>query len=716
MKRKLDLAEILRITKDKLLPRYINSLVDLTVFGLIIAVSYTAYRIRIWFFIKEMFKDLSELSFGAYIILCARTDALMLLFSLGVLLCLFISINRAVLRYAAASVFTVASAICLLIGTVVFNIYETTMQKSLLTEEIASEWTSIIKSMMSEVSISFFIAILLITGSVIASSLILAKRKKKVTSAYSILKTAWPVVVTILLLLCIILTGKESQLYDTAKSITSMNEKQAYATLREISMNPNYNILFEQNYNKKQPIRNENITSENFSFGLNTDSLETHRRKERINILPRGKNYNIIVYLFESTHSKRVDMKINERFVTPVWQRLMNNSIRAKNHYANYPLSANALLSVLSSAYGHPGRKLIIQNYPKIPLKTIPEILRDKGYNSFLIHSGNLKYVNQIEFLRDRFDKITDYAKLSSRRPYNYDVGWGLDERAMTEPVIEFINECKGKPFFITMMPVNPHHPYSIPEKDAAEAEAFRIAGNANFSMSRREKNVINYLNSLHYADAALGQLIDSLEANGMMENTLLFLLADHGEAFYEHKGNYNHPFFLYEENVHVPFVIYNKGLIPHPIDIHGITRHIDILPTIMDLLDIKTTPEQDGVSILSGGREQLAVLHTNWKYDFLGVRDAKWKYIRRMSDSFEELYDLDSDPLETNNLSTMYPDIIKRYNEFTDKSRTYSTAYYEHVLAGIRSNNHKSIFDIDEITFEEYQELQSKKNPKENH
>ena len=651
-----------------------------------------------------MFKELHELSFTTYIMLSGRADAIMLLFSLIVLLCIFLFIGNKAVKYIFASIFTVANTIGLITGIVLFSMYETTMQKSMWTDEIAAELFALVKSMMSEVPIYLFIALAVVTASVIVASLILSKRT---TSKKWHL---WPLFAAIILTLCIVFTGRESQLLNTAKSITAMNEKQAFTTLREISMNPNFNILFEKNYNKKQNISNIETLGD-FSFGLNTDSLEIQKRKERINILPRGRKYNIIIYLFESTHNSRLDMQIDGRSITPTWQRLMKNGIRARNHYANYPLSANALLSVLSSAYAHPGRELILQKYPKAPLKTIPETLRKQGYKSLIIHSSSLNYVNQIEFLKDRFDTIIDGAILSKMPPYNYTVGWGLDERVMTSPIIDFIKECGSNPFFVTVMPINPHHPYSIPEKNAIETEFFRIAGRDSNDETRRSQNITNYLNSLHYADAALGHLVDALEENNMMENTLLFVIADHGEAFYEHKGNYNHPFFIYDENVHVPFVIYNKSLITRPIDIYSVTRHIDVFATIEDLLNIDSSPMQEGVSILSGGREQLAPLHTNYRYDFLGIRDGKWKYIRRMTDSFEELYDLNTDPQEAKNISDIYPDISKRYRDFTDKYRTYSIAYYNKVLEGMTPDKHKNFFDVDEMTFEEYQEAKNKKN-----
>jgi len=81
---------------------------------------------------------------------------------------------------------------------------------------------------------------------------------------------------------------------------------------------------------------------------------------------------------------------------------------------------------------------------------------------------------------------------------------------------------------------------------------------------------------------------------------------------------------------VHVPFLIYNKELFDAPEYFEGITRHIDVLPTILDILGIPQRPEQEGVPVLSEHAEQMAVLHTSWKDDYMGIVDQQWKYIRR--------------------------------------------------------------------------------------
>ncbi|OHD33790.1 MAG: hypothetical protein A2004_08825 [Spirochaetes bacterium GWC1_61_12] len=402
----------------------------------------------------------------------------------------------------------------------------------------------------------------------------------------------------------------------------------------------------------------------------NTDSLESPQAERYLPTLPKGP-YNVILYFFESTSWRYWDLEFGGQKLLPTMHRLAEHGLLLRNHYSNFPLSANTMYSVLSSRYSMYGKSMIFGEYHDIDVGTMMEVLSDNGYATGLIHTGDLQYAARDDFIAGRgIDHVVLYADLKRGREREANVGWGADERLMIEPAAEWI-AGRTTPYFLMVIPVNPHHPYAVPD------DFPRLVDADAPGLSDSERNWRNYLNSLHFADAAMGQLVDKLEKRGAMDNTVFVMVTDHGEAFYQHRGNYNHPLFIYEENVHVPALFYSPSLFPRPLVLESVTRHVDIMPSLLDLLRIPDNRQRDGESIFSRSRQKMAVFHTAWNEEFMGVRDGRWKYIQRMADARDELYDLSADPDEIQNLAGQYPEITARYRQVTNGMVDYLVDQY---------------------------------------
>jgi arylsulfatase A-like enzyme len=401
-----------------------------------------------------------------------------------------------------------------------------------------------------------------------------------------------------------------------------------------------------------------------------TDSLEAAGADRFLPIIEKGRR-NVILYFFESTSWAYYGLEIGGKSVMPALRDLASRGLLLENHYSNYPLSANTLYSVLSSRYSMYGKSMIFSEYYDVDVRTLPEVLSEAGYATCFIHTGDLLYASRDKFLADRdIDELILHDELVKDPRYRKDVGWGADERAMIDPAIGWI-KARDRPYLLMMAPVNPHHPYAAPELFE------RVADPDEPGIGDAERTWRNYLNSLHYSDAALGLLVAALEREGLMEGTVLVVVTDHGEAFHQHRGNYNHPLFVYEENVHVPALFYGPGIIPAGAVMESITRHVDIMPSILDLLGLLDSGRRDGESIFSRSKEKMAVFHTSWNDELMGVRDGRWKYIERMKDSVQELYDLESDPREARNVALENPEIALRYRGVADGMAAYMIDQY---------------------------------------
>jgi arylsulfatase A-like enzyme len=181
------------------------------------------------------------------------------------------------------------------------------------------------------------------------------------------------------------------------------------------------------------------------------------------------------------------------------------------------------------------------------------------------------------------------------------------------------------------------------------------------------------YAAAVAYLDFRIGQLLQHLKDIGAYDNTLVIITADHGENFGEHHLAY-HLFCLYDTLIHVPLFMSCPALLPRSKRISDMVSLVDVLPTILELLDLeKEAPNVEGTSLVpfSGGKYHDEVFAEFGKpqsmvkrlaaefsgHDFSPfdrglqcVRTDDYKLIAA-SDGAEELYDLNSDPAETHNL-----------------------------------------------------------------
>jgi choline-sulfatase len=230
------------------------------------------------------------------------------------------------------------------------------------------------------------------------------------------------------------------------------------------------------------------------------------------------------------------------------------------------------------------------------------------------------------------------------------------DRRTGDLVVADAVAWLKGKSrFFAWVHLYDPHAPYEPPSPFKEQ-----YAGRP-------------YDGTVAWSDELVGRLIAALRENNALENTLVVVTSDHGEALGEH-GEDVHGYFIYEATLRVPLVIRGPGVTAGT-RLGGVARTIDLYPTIVEMFGLQPSPslrptsrehEPSGKSLaaalrLGGGRmhdepsfaESLVpLLHYGWS-DLRSVRDGRWKYILAPR---PELYDLDRDPGELHNVIDAEP------------------------------------------------------------
>ena len=342
-----------------------------------------------------------------------------------------------------------------------------------------------------------------------------------------------------------------------------------------------------------------------------------------------ARGFNVVMVSLESTAAQYLSLYGGEYDVMPNLTVLARRALVFDNAYAVYPESIKGLFSVLCSEY--PAFDSQPEQYERVGCQAIAAILADAGYRTALFHSGRFGYLGMESIIRHRgYQTLEDAGDIGG----NHNSSFGVDEPATVSRMLAWIDTLPhGQRFFLTYLPIAGHHPYATPEPGPFDGTV----------------EINQYRNALHYGDVSLGALVAGLRARGLDQNTLWIIYGDHGEAFHQHTGNYGHTFFLYEENVHVPFII--AGLIETQQRVRKPVSLVDSAPTILDLLGIASPPSYQGRTMLDHA-PRMALFLADYSLGLLGLRDGPWKFVHETGSGRSKLFDLAKDPRELSDVS----------------------------------------------------------------
>lgn len=179
----------------------------------------------------------------------------------------------------------------------------------------------------------------------------------------------------------------------------------------------------------------------------------------------------------------------------------------------------------------------------------------------------------------------------------------------------------------------------------------------------------------VHRVDDAVGRLLDGLKDAGVYDDALIVFASDHGDEFLEH-GSLGHSPQLYDELVHVPLIIKPPADEPrkHVDTVDSSVSYLDLAPTILTMADAPVPEEMVGNSVarsLETGQTERDVAPSEFLHEderLFSVRNSAWKFIRDEVHGREELYDLERDPHETNDVRAKESNQASQLRAFIDQ------------------------------------------------
>jgi arylsulfatase A-like enzyme/Tfp pilus assembly protein PilF len=316
---------------------------------------------------------------------------------------------------------------------------------------------------------------------------------------------------------------------------------------------------------------------------------------------------------------------------TPNLDRLCGESVRFPQATTASPITTPSHATIMTGLY--PSNHGVSDfGVPLAPSKTtLAQVLKTEGYRTAAFIGAVVLDGKSLAPGLDRGFDHFDYF------PPKHGTGhWDVLERrgeVVLQHASEWLAKNQQRPRFVWLHFYDPHDPYEAPKPFAGSTRS-------------------SYDDEIAYADAQLGKLIALLKAQGRYESSLILVMSDHGEGLGEHKES-THGIFLYDSTLRIPLVIKLSGREAKALPDLRQASTADVLPTILDILQIKQTVQTDGTSLFSKVEPTQRISETDYPLRFgwaplRAVRTAEHKYIDAPRPEF---YDLKQDAAESNNI-----------------------------------------------------------------
>ncbi|MGD0576852.1 MAG: LTA synthase family protein [Candidatus Staskawiczbacteria bacterium] len=372
------------------------------------------------------------------------------------------------------------------------------------------------------------------------------------------------------------------------------------------------------------------------------------------------KGKNLIIIQVESLENCVIDQTIGGEEITPNLNQLAKDGLYFNNYYTQDGPgnTADAEFSTMDSLYPLYDDVVFI-NYAKNQYHALPQLLANNGYKTYSLHGDVPTFWNRSNIYPGLgYQKMFDLDDYVVTRPVGdgpSDLG---DEDLFSQSLPRL--ESFKQPFMATLITMSSHTPFILP----TDLQTLNVPSQTNLTQTQWE-----YLQSVHYADKAIGEFIDGLKKDGLYDNSLIFIWGDHGSftnislALGQDKNT------LPElANSQVPMIILAPGLNSKGAD-NIPSSHLDIYPTITNLLGIATpqtvlgqdlfnttTPVETHFKLISGGID--AILTPNMAYqagtdgEFSEGSCESWPDQKSLPiNNCQDLYNRQSDSLKASNI-----------------------------------------------------------------
>ena len=400
---------------------------------------------------------------------------------------------------------------------------------------------------------------------------------------------------------------------------------------------------------------------------------------------------NVVWFCLDTLRSDHLGCYDYFRSTSPTIDRLANEGVLFPQSRANAVATGPGFTSMFTGQYAinaewymTPHNVGDMITFPDSS-PVFPEWIQDHGGITTAAFDNLFQFASHMKQFVRGFEYYVNVTG-TSRPSHHHVVGGDVNKR-----LLPWIRSHKDERFFIFVHYWDPHTPYNQPDEFARPFTHERGSlddllvkkapagyeyvpgwhtvdqlhvqeGPREFTrepgkIDKHPQCIDTYDGEIRYTDHLIEQVMQELESSGVLDDTAVVINADHGEQLNLHYDSWGHP-GLHDANIGTPLVIWRPGLLPAGARPEGYVHHIDIAPTILDLLGVDNPGGMDGESLLPlirGESKPRDHYFAETAAMRSVVRDG-WKYIWH-AHTTDELFELASDPLEQVNLIGQHPE-----------------------------------------------------------
>lgn len=424
---------------------------------------------------------------------------------------------------------------------------------------------------------------------------------------------------------------------------------------------------------------------------------------------------NIIFILADDLGYGDIGCFGQQKISTPNIDKLAKMGVKFTQFYSGSTVCAPARCSFMTgmhTGHGDIRGNLTLKPEGQVPLHdsiiTIAMLLKQAGYETGAFGKWSLGFITTPgDPQKKGFDEFYGYNCQTLAHNYYPDHLWHNHDRIdlsgnlkydsvysadlIHQQAMKFLTAKHDRPFFLYLPYTLPHTDVIVPHDEVYDyyVKKFNEQPVEVKSTDREAHHFDPYPHAAFAAmvarlDKYVGEVMTALKKQGLEKNTLIIFTSDNGP----HKENGGDPEFfngsgglkgikrdLYEGGIRVPFIAYQPG-VTKPATVNAMPAALwDLFPTFLQIAGIKQTKSIDGISILPALKGQKQNLHAYFYWELhegggkQAVRFGNWKGVRlnvsAMNNAPIELYDLETDPQEKNNIASKHHEVVKQIEAF---------------------------------------------------